>query len=181
MTAAAAPVPSKSPRPLLIAPNWWIGILPRDAWKKVKRFFIYEADFINFGAGNVVGTEVDVPVQADSDFLMLGISALITSTANPPAIIWGSAMTNNAVSNLTIRIRDVGSNRDLFGTSPVVNAFPPVDNVCGSGPFPAPLALPYLFGAASTIAVSLFSVSSGVAALNARISLWGVRIYQANE
>lgn len=172
---------SGAPRPVLIAPNWWIGILPRNAWKRQKKFYCYEADFIPLTAGNTVGQEVDVPVQADSDFLLLGLSALVTTTGNPPVIIWGSGMTNNAVSNVLLNIRDVGANRNLFATAPNTNTFPALENVAGSGPFPAPLALPYLFTASSTIGVQAQSVSTGVAALNLRITLWGVRIYQALE
>ena len=182
MTAPA--VASKGPRPLLIAPNWWIGILPRDLWKRKKSFYIYEADFVGgslLGAGATVGVEVDTPIQSDSDFLVLGVSALVSTNANPPLIIWGSGMTNNALSNVLIRIRDVGSSRDLLATSPGSNTFPPLDNVCGSGPFPAPLPLPYLFAASSTIATTLFADSSGTTAKQVRVSYWGVRIYKAQE
>lgn len=181
MTAPATPQGSKSPRPLLIAPNWWIGILPRDMWKRKKIFYVYEADFIPVGAGNQVGVEVDVPIQADSDFLCMGINALVTTTGNPPAIIWGSGMTNNALTNLLIRVRDVGAGRDLFAPSPLTGSFPPLDNVAGSGPFPSPLSLPYLFPDSGTIATTLFADSNGATAKNVRISFWGVRIYQSNE
>lgn len=183
MTAPVA-APQKGPRPLLVAPNWWIGVLPRSAWKKKKIFYIYEADFLGgslVGAGNQVGVEVDVPVQADSDFLCMGINALVTTNANPPGIIWGSGFTNNALSNLLIRVRDVGAGRDLFAPSPLSGSFPPLDNVAGSGPFPSPLAIPYLFTAAGTIATTLFADSSGTTAKQVRVSFWGVRIYQANE
>jgi hypothetical protein len=158
-------------RPVLVAPNWWIGILPRNLWRKKKIFFCYEADFTPIAAGTLVGVDVNTQIQADSDFLMLGLNALVTDTANPPVIVWGSAMTNNAVSNHLVQIRDVATGQNLFQT-PV-----PLDNVAGSGPFPAPIGLPYLFSAASTITTTLSDTASAVAAHNVRLTYWGVRVY----
>lgn len=156
---------------VVVAPNWWIGILPRALWRKKKIFFCYEADFLPIAAGNTAGADVNTQIQPDSDFLLLGINALVTTNANPPIIVWGSQMTNNADSNLLIQIRDVGSGQNLF------QALTPLDNVCGSGPFPAPIGIPYLFGAASTITTTLAQDSAGATVKNVRITYWGVRVF----
>jgi hypothetical protein len=158
----------------IIAPNWWLGIVPRALWKRKKIFFGYEADFLPIAIG-AVNIDVNTQIQPDSDFLLLGVNALITTTANPPVLVWGSGFTNNAAANYLINIRDVGSGQNLFQTQV------PLDNVAGSGPFPFPVGLPYLFAKASTITTTLSAASAAVAAANVRITYWGVRIYDMPE
>lgn len=165
--APPAGVPAPAP---LIVPNWWLGIIPRDLIRKKKIFFGYEADFLPLAAG-AGPTDVTTQIQPDSAFLALGINALVTDNANPPNLLWGSGFTNNALSGVLIQIRDVGSGQNLFQT-PL-----PLDNVAGSGPFPAPLGLPYLFPEASSITTTLQALTSGVAVRNVRITYWGVRVY----
>jgi hypothetical protein len=159
----------------LIAPNWWIGILPRKYWRRKKVVAAYEADFLPVPTGAVQGVSQTTPIQNDSDFLWLQFSALITTTANPPVIVWGGAMLNNVVTNLLIDVTQAGSNLDLF-QSPV-----PLDNLAGSGPYPAPVVFPHLFPRADAIRTTLFAVSSGVTSVNVRCTYWGLRIYDIVE
>lgn len=167
MTTPAKPEHSA---PTLIAPNWWLGILPRDLWWRKKIAFSYESDFQPLAAG-LSTAEVVTQIQTDSDFFCLGLNILITTVANPPVLLWGSGFTNNFATGVTIQIRDLASAQNFF-SSPV-----PIDNVAGSGPFPAPLGFPYLFTSSSSISTTLVNLLGGVAK-NVSCTYWGVRIYK---
>lgn len=152
-----------TPQPLL-APNWWLGLVPRQYWNKKKSYFVYEADFLPIN--NLAAASVNIQVQNDSHFLCLGITSLITDNTNTTVINAPSG--NNAAGKL-IQITDVAAGFPLSNT-PI-----PIENITGTGMLPGLWAIPKLFRKGTTIGVALTNLLN--AQHNVRISFNGVRIY----
>lgn len=158
-----------SVQPQLLAPNWWLGILPPEYYGRKKTFFGYEADFIGIAALTTVS--VQTQIASDSAFFAMGMNALVTDQATPPTLIWGGAMTTANTAQMLVNISDAGTQTNFFPNQTP----PPLDNVGGSGPFPAPFAFPYLFPASGTIVTTLTSLVNAVR--NVRCTFYGVRIW----
>lgn len=160
--------PVATPATPVLAPNWWLGILPAQYWEAKKIPFVYEVEAIPLAVSGAVQT-FSTPIRQDSDFLLLALAALVTSTANPPGLLWGSGFTQNAMSQVQIQVVDGSTNQALQ------DAATPLDNVAGSGPFPAPWPWPYVFAASGSIVAQLTNTNN--AAMNVRLSFIGVRMY----
>lgn len=151
------------PQPIL-APNWFLGLVPREFWNVYKTFFIYELDFLPLGLNAT--TPGSVQIQADSHFLCVAGVALVTNTTNTTVI---NSESNASASGKLITITDVGSGAPLNQT-PV-----PLDNWFGTGQRPAVWPIPKLFRASGAINVVIQDIFA--AAHNVRLSFWGIRIY----
>ena len=152
----------------ILAPNWWLGVLDQKYWPMRKMPFVYEVDCNPvLVAGNVQQFSIDI--QQDSDFVCLWVSALVTSTAAVPVLIWGSGFTNNSLSFTLVQIVDVTTQQNLQSTQV------PLDNIAGSGPFQAQTPWPYTFKAAGKILVNL--VNQNNAQTVVRLSFGGVRVF----
>lgn len=152
-----------SPQPVL-APNWFLGLVPREYWGAYKTFFIYEQDFLPVSASAT--TTGNIQIQADSHFLCVAGVALITGTTNVTVI--NSPSGANAAGKLVL-ITDVGSAMPLMST-PV-----PLDNLFGTAQLPAVWPIPKLFRASGTIATQIQNLIA--TDHNVRLSYWGIRIY----
>jgi hypothetical protein len=107
----------------------------------------------------------------------VAIAALVTTQANPPTLVWGSAltMTTNKGSGLLVTIEDARRNV-LVTQGPV-----PLDQLAGTGPFPNPTLTPYLFGAGGAIVATVFAVAPSVPVKTVWFTYWGVRYYAMPE
>lgn len=151
------------PQPIL-APNWFIGLVPREYWNVYKTFFIYELDFLPLNA-NATATG-SIQIQADSHFLCVAGVALVTITANTTII---NSESNASASGKLVTIVDAGSGAPLTQV-PVA-----LDNWFGTGQRPAIWAIPKLFKASGSINVTIQDIFA--AQHNVRLSFWGIRIY----
>lgn len=164
MTAAATPVGSQP----VLAPNWWLGVLEPKYWDCRKIPFVYEIDVTPLLI-QAAAQPFNTPIQNDSDFVCLSLQALVTTTAAPPVLLWGSGFTNNAPSQVLIQIADQATQQNLQQT------LVPLDNIAGSGPFPAPNPWPFAFLKSGGIQVNLINQNN--AQMNVRLSFSGVRIF----
>jgi hypothetical protein len=151
------------PQPIL-APNWFLGIVPREFWNVKKTFFIYEADFIPLALSATA--TINTQIQNDSHFLCIGGCKLQTDVGN--AVVTDSPSTANA-TGILVQITDVAAGFPLSQV-PV-----PLENIFGSAQLPAIWALPKLFRKGTTIATQVQNLIA--TARNLRISYWGIRIY----
>lgn len=151
------------PQPIL-APNWFLGLIPRELWDRKKIFFIYTADFLPLGISATA--TVNTQIQNDSHFVCIGGAALVTNTTDTTVI--NSPSGANASGKL-VQITDVAAGFPLSQV-PV-----PLENLLGSGQLPAVWALPKLFRKGTTIATQVQNLIA--TAHNVRISYWGIRIY----
>lgn len=165
MTAPATP--NAAPTPVL-APNWWLGVLEPKYWPLRKIPFSYEVDFLPLLI-QAAPQQQSAPIQNDSDFVCLSLQALITTTANPPGLLWGSGFTNNAPSQVLVQIADQSTQQNLQQTTV------PLDNLAGSGPFPAPLPWPYTFAKSGAIQVNAINLNN--AQMQVRLTFSGIRIF----
>jgi hypothetical protein len=162
-----------TPQPLL-APNWFLGLVPRQYWNVKKEPYIYELDFSTTPLGNGgpsiaanATVSATVQVQQDSHFLCTQIVALVTTTDNL-TLVYGNGATGP--SQKLITVVDAGPNQ------PVSNVAIPLDNIAGSGQQPSWLGLPKLFEKGGGIGVTLQNLNT-TTAHTVRLSFWGIRIY----
>lgn len=151
--------------PPLLAPNWFLGLVPRQYWNVFKRFFTYEQDFLPNAAGaTAVGT---IQIQADSHFLCIGGLALVTTTDNLTII---NSESNANASRKLLLITDGGSG------APISQVPTPLDSLFGTGQRPSIWALPKLFRRGGSIITQIQNLDT-VTAHNVRLTYTGVRIY----
>src|SRR2546429_7002162 len=81
----------------LLAPNWFLGLVPRQYWNVKKQFFIYAQEFLPSNA-NATATG-NVQIQNDSHFLCVAGTPPVTHTRNTPII--NSPSKPNASPKLT--------------------------------------------------------------------------------
>lgn len=151
------------PQPVL-APNWFLGLVPREFWNVKKTFFIYEADFTPLGPGATA--TVNTQIQNDSHFLVVAACGLVTDVTN--ATVINSPSNANAAGKLAQVV-------DVAAGFPLSNVPVPFENFFGSAALPAIWAIPKLFRKGTTIATQLQNLIA--TAHNVRISYWGIRIY----
>lgn len=162
----------------LLAPNWFLGLVPRQYWNVYKTFYVYEIDFANAigatpqgnGGASVAanGTATgSVQVQQDSHFLAVAGAAIVTST-DGLTLIYGSGSTTP--SQKLVNVVDGASGQ------PLQNVLTPLESFFGTGILPAVWAIPKLFEASGSIAVTVQNLNT-TTAHSVRMSFWGVRIY----
>lgn len=153
-----------APQPVM-APNWFLGLVPRELWNKKKVPFVYEQDFIPLAASQT--TAGVVQIQADSHFLCIGATELVTDVAN--VTVLNSPSNANATGILCV-ITDSGSQMPLMSTGL------PLESFFGTAQNPAIWPIPKLFRASGQINTQLQNLIA--TARNVRLSYWGIRIYQ---
>src|SRR2546429_4384018 len=115
----------------LLAPNWFLGLVPRQYWNVKKQFFIYAQEFLPINA-NATATG-NVQVQNDSHFLCVGGTALVTDTLNT-TIINSPSNANASAKLLTIT--------DVAAGLPVSQVAVPPPNLVRNAVLPAPVPVP---------------------------------------
>lgn len=171
------------PKPqVVMAPNWFLGLVPRQFWSKKKTVFFYEGDFAtavgilpqgNLGPdiaanGSATGT---INIQQDSHFLCVAGVGIVTSGAGV-TLVYGQGV--NTPSQKQISIADAGPGQ------PLSNVLAPFENYFGTGQLPAVWPIPKLFEAGGGIAVNITNLNQGTAH-SVRMTFWGVRIYYKQE
>ena len=151
------------PQPVL-APNWFLGLVPREFWNVEKRFFIYEQDFVPLGASAT--TVGNIQIQADSHFLAVAGVALVTDVTNTTVL---NSESNANSSGILVLVTDVGSGMPLSTTGV------PLESLFGTAQRPAVWPIPKLFRAAGNIATQVQNFIA--TARNVRLSYWGIRIF----
>lgn len=155
-------IPSAQP---LLAPNWFLALVPRQFWNVEKRFFIYSQNFVPINAGQtLVG---NIQIQDDSHFLAVAGVALVTDAATDGTVI--NSPSNANASGKLVLVTDVATGVPLSQV-PV-----PLESLFGTAQLPAVWPMPRLFRKGGTIATQVASASA--ANHNVRISYWGIRIY----
>lgn len=164
-------IPENQP---VLAPNWFLGLVPREYWNVKKSFFIYEQDFAVPTLGSArpsLGASAtdtgNIQIQADSHFLCVAGVVLVTDTTNTTVL---NSPSNANSSGILALVTDVGSGAPLSQV-PV-----PLESIFGTAILPAVWPIPKLFPASGTIATQLQNLLA--TARNVRISYWGIRIYE---
>jgi hypothetical protein len=168
-------VPQAQP---LLAPNWFLGLVPRQYWNVYKTFFVYELDFATANGASVQGnggpavpangtSTASVQIQDDSPFLCVAGTAIVTTTDNL-TLVFGSGAVTPAQKLVTITDGATGQ--------PLSNVASPLDNFFGTGILPAVWAIPKLFDKGGAIGVTVVNLNTGTAH-QVRLSFWGIRIY----
>jgi hypothetical protein len=158
------------PQPVL-APNWFLGIVPREFWNVKKTFFIYEADFATPSGVALAASgtaTVNTQIQNDSHFLCIGGCYLLTDVTNVTVV---DSPSNANSPGILLQITDVAAG------FPLSQVPLPICNILGSAQLPAIWALPKLFRKGTTIATQAQNLIA--TARHLRISYWGIRIYPA--
>ena len=147
--------------PIIPYPSW-LMLLPPQYLGLVKKFATYSAVFTGSNVLAASGT-VNVPVQLnnDSDFCVLCINAIVTST---------DSTTLYTYQPITIQVNDSRSNTNLF-TQPEM-----LQEVAPSAAQPFYLPYPYVFDGGSTIQTTLVNLIA-TTAFNVYVSYKGFKIY----
>jgi hypothetical protein len=147
-------------------PMWtpFAWLLPPSLRKKVKDFFVYHTNFLPIAAGVTVTNTV--AVEADSDFLITEIRAIVTDTTN----LTFTATTTGAP--LLIALDDTGSGR-RFQNQPVH-----FNELTGTARQPGYLPFAKLIRANSVVSIQLQNLDPGNA-FNVRLGLFGFKVFTA--
>ncbi len=172
---SGAAIPQAQP---LLAPNWFLGLVPRQYWNVYKTFFVYQLDFATASGispqGNggpavpANGTSTgSVQIQDDSHFLCVAGIALVTTTDNL-TLVFGTGATTPSQKLITITDGATGQ--------PLSNVASPLDNFFGTGILPAVWGIPKTFQKGGAIGVTVVNLNT-TTAHQVRLSFWGVRIF----
>jgi hypothetical protein len=146
-------------------PMWtpFAWLLPPSLRRKVKDFFVYHTNFLPLAASAT--TTNTIAIEADSDFLITEIRAIVTDTTN-------LVFTANANAPILLVLEDTGSGRRFQNQAIHLDAARLPANPPGYLPFAK------LVRANSVIAVQLQNLD-GVNAWNVRFGLWGFKVFTA--
>lgn len=144
------------------APNGYGAIANRLVEDRATDFFVYSQNFLPLAA-NATQTQT-IPIEADSDFLAVGMTGEFRSTAAGQAILPNRAA--------TVQLTDGASGRRAFDRAQDVNC------VVGTAQLPAYWPIPKLFGSSGSIQITLADLSG--ADQNVRICLWGFKLFFVN-
>lgn len=141
-----------------VGPAPFLGWLPRKLWRRAKDFFVYSAEFIPLALSATATFET--AIQADSDFLCVAVSRLVTAVDNTTFI---------ANVPQLVTIFDAGSGRNLMDRAIHI------DNIMGTGQLPSYWPMPKIFRANSTITTTVQNLEA--TARNVRIAYLGFKVF----
>lgn len=150
-----------------VLPMWtpFAWLIPAGLRKKQKDFFVYHTNFLPLGAGLTVTNTV--AIEADSDFLITEVRAIVTDTTN-------LVFTVNANAPILFALDDTGSGRRFQ------NQAVHLDEVRGNGQNPGYLPFAKLIRANSVISVQLQNLDPANG-WNVRLGLWGFKVFTKME
>jgi hypothetical protein len=145
-------------------PMWtpFAWLLPMGLRKKQKDFFVYHTNFLPLAAGATVTNTI--AVEADSDFLITEVRAIVTDTTN---LVFTATTTG---APILFSLDDTGSGRRFQ------NQAIHLDEARGTGREPGYLPFAKLIRANSVINVQLQNLDPGNA-FNVRLGLWGFKVF----
>ena len=150
-----------APAPGALAPQAdpFLGYLPRALLRRLKDFFVYTAEFLPLAAGGT-GT-VQTAIQADSDFLIVYVTRVVTDVANVVFVDPVPAL---------VQVTDAGSGRNLMDRAVHM------DNLIGTAQRPGRWPYPKLIRASGTLTTTVQNLD-GANARNVRISYLGFKVF----
>lgn len=151
-----------------MSPFWHLALLPLKLWDRGKRLWVYQVDFLDMSGGQ--SALESVPVTLGAGFVMIGLSALVTDTANPPLIIWPQTNVANSPANFLIQLTAVKAQRDFF------SQLAPLDNVAGAGMSSPGIPVPYHLESGEVLNVRAQSMWAAATLRHLRLSIHGVLI-----
>ena len=125
----------------------------------VRDWFTYTAEFLPLNANTT--QNVNVPIQADSDFMLTGLSGSVKTAATAETVI--------AAPAVLVRIEVTGTGRNLMDR-PV-----PWVNLVGTAERPFLMPVPHTVKANSTILVALTELSGNNRTI--RVALLGYKLF----
>ena len=128
----------------------------------LRDWFTYTAEFLPLNAN--AAQNVSVPIQADSDFMLTGLSGTVKALVTSEVVI--------AAPAVTIRLESTGTGRNMMDR-PV-----PWNNLVGTAERPFLLPSPHTLKANSTLLVALTELGGN--ARQVRIAFLGYKIFPAN-
>lgn len=152
------------PNPVM-SPYWHLALVPQELWDVDKDAWGYELDFLGISGGK--NQLRFAPILLDGGYLLTGLSALVTTTANPPVIVWPQTGVANSPSNYLIQLTAVKDRYDFF-SQPA-----PLDNVSGAGPSSMGIPVPVWLKSGEVLNVRLQSLWGVNTSHNVRITLTG--------
>lgn len=140
----------------------FFGLLPRALLKRVKDFFVYTAEFLPLPASAT--NTVNTAIQADSDFLIVLVTRVVTATDN-----------TTFVANVPelVTITDAGSGRNLMDRAVHM------DNLIGTAQLPSYWPYPKLIRASGTLNTTVQNLEA--VDRNVRISYLGFKVFGERE
>ena len=125
----------------------------------LRDWFTYTAEFLPLNAN--AAQNVSVPIQADSDFMLTGLSGTVKALVTDEVVI--------AAPAVTIRLENTGTGRNMMDR-PV-----PWDNLVGTSQRPFLLPSPHTLKANSTLLVALTELGGN--ARQVRIAFLGYKMF----
>jgi hypothetical protein len=147
---------------LLIRPNPFLGLLPREYWKSQKQYYGYVVEFLP-ATLSVTTTQV-LQIQNDATFAVIAINAQLVGTDNS---------THLANSVFTFQVFDSGVGRNWW-SAPVQ-----LDNVAGTGQNPGILKYPIIVKPGASLSCQITNLIA--TSYNVRILLDGFKIFPFDE
>lgn len=150
--------PSAQVQPAL---NPFLGLIPRELWKRPKDFFVYSCSMT--GAAPLPASDQasrDIQIDANADFLIVAGVRTFRDTATKAIIADPAA---------TVTMTDSGSGRQLQ------NEAVDIENLFGTAQLPATWPFPKLIAASATLTVNVFNLIATAA--DVRISFLGFKIF----
>lgn len=141
----------------------FFGLLPRPLLRRVKDFFVYTAEFLPLAAGGTA--TVNTAIQADSDFLIVLVTRVVTDTLNT---------TFSANVPMLVNVTDAGSGRNLMDRAVHM------DNLFGTAQLPSYWPYPKLIRASGTLNTTVQNLDGGNA-YNVRMSYLGFKVFGEQE
>lgn len=141
----------------------FFGLLPRKLLRRLKDFFVYTAEFLPLAAGGTA--TVNTAIQADSDFLIVAVTRVVTDIANTTFL---------ANVPQLVTITDAGSGRNLMDRAVHM------DNLIGTAQLPSYWPYPKLIRASGTLNTTVQNLD-GANARNVRISYLGFKVFGESE
>lgn len=134
--------------------------LPPDKRGRSKQFYAYQAVFNTILAGAT--TPVTTSIDNDSDFLVMGINAIATDTAQTVRL---------AFMPFTIQLQYTGAGSTFFQIADHL------ENVAGDGQEPGQLFYPFLVPGGASLVTTLANLDNTNARV-VRLSFPGVKVYR---
>ena len=141
------------------------GKLPTEMLGRQRDFFTYTAEYLTLAASATA--TVDLSIQADSDFLILG--GVRAAFSSDDLTLITDANTYEAFAPFLVNITDTGSGRSFMDRAVHV------DNLFGTAQRPALWMFPKLIRASSVISTRLQNLTA--TARNVRLSYVGFKIF----
>lgn len=138
----------------------WTKFLPRELAGLVVDLFTYQVNFLPVPASNSL--QVDLQIQNDSNFVILGGFGVVTETDNTTFLTYPAWP-------FTVLINDTGAGRLLMNQAvPLGSLFVPAN-------FVAPWVQPKFVRAGSTVSTTVANLSA--TGRNVRLSFVGAKIF----